>query len=240
MGLEVPGNKLTAWGKLTRERLSYIKLKMGRNERVVSIGESLITVTRIEGFSSDIESVYPGLRRKLLLREELLGTGDFLRRHGQKIAFTTGVFDMIHIGHARYLQLARSLGDVLVVGLNSDLSVRKLKGDGRPILGELRRAEMLSFLEQVDYLTIFSETDGSETIRLLKPDAYLCVEGSWEGDIETKAEVIAMAEHGGNIFHTSRQDPTLSTTAIIERIEALAVNDAMRQFSDLVRRQSED
>ncbi len=158
------------------------------------------------------------LSQKLIPREELESAGDFLRKRNQKIAFTSGAYDVIHKGHARYLNLAKTLGDVLIVGLNSDLSIRGYKGQDRPILHEDDRAEMLSFLEAVDYITIYDEPTGDEVIRRLKPDTYLCVEGSWEDNIETKAEVIAMTQVGGRVYFTPRQDPFQSTSDIISKI----------------------
>lgn len=158
------------------------------------------------------------LRSKIVPRKDLSNLGDFLRSRGYEVVFTTGVFDMIHIGHVRYLELAKSLGDVLVVGLNTDKSVRQLKGPNRPVLTEIQRAEMLSFLGSVDYITLFPETTGAESIKKLKPDVYLCVEGSWEGEIETKKEVIAMSEHSGRVYYVPRQEPTVSTTKIVNKI----------------------
>ncbi len=158
------------------------------------------------------------LRSKIVPRGELLGLGNFLRKRGYEVVFTTGVYDMIHIGHVRYLELARSLGDVLVVGLNTDKSVKRLKGPSRPILTEMQRAEMLSFLGSVDYITLFSESTGAETIKKLKPNAYLCVEDSWEGEIETKKEVVAMSGHAGRVYYAPRQAPTVSTTKIVSKL----------------------
>lgn len=159
------------------------------------------------------------LSQKLIEREELKGLGDFLRARNLRIAYTSGAFDIIHKGHARYLNLAKSLGDVLVVGLNSDSSIRDLKGPNRPILTQEDRAEMLSFLDSVTYITIYEEPTGQEVIKLLRPNSYLCVEGSWEGDLATKKEVIAMADCGGEVFYTPRQNPQSSTSKIIETIE---------------------
>src|SRR3989344_1103361 len=121
-----------------------------RSDKKIKINGQTAVVKYLEGNSTKVE--YPLLRSKLIPRGELQDFGDFLRRRGLRIAFTTGVYDMIHIGHARYLQLARSLGDILVVGLNTDDSVRRLKGENRPVLSEMQRAEMLSFLGFVDYV----------------------------------------------------------------------------------------
>lgn len=213
-------------GKLLMKELEETK--------IVNINGREISVTRVEGSSG---KEHPRLKAKLVARDELSTLGDFLRKRGLQVVFTTGVYDMIHIGHARYLELAKSLGEVLIVGLNSDTSVRELKGPSRPILDEPRRAEMLSFLESVDYLNIYPETHGAEVIRLLKPDVYLCVEGSWEGDIGTKAEVQVIAENGGKVVYCPRQDPSLSTSAIIDKIGMQAGTALLHEFQQFVESQ---
>ena len=92
------------------------------------------------------------------------------RRGGKKIVFTNGCFDLLHAGHVRLLKKARSLGDLLVVAVNSDRSLRRLKGDGRPLVPERQRAEILSALSCVDYVTLFDEATPLETIQAIKPD----------------------------------------------------------------------
>jgi rfaE bifunctional protein nucleotidyltransferase chain/domain len=192
---------------------------MKNETKKVVVDGKRVELTRVQGYNGN------GLPRSVIQKfvpaGELEGLGKFLRSRHLTVAFTTGVYDMIHAGHKRYLELAAKMGDVLVVGLNSDKSVKKLKGPGRPILGEEQRLEMLCALGCVDYVTIYDETDGAKTIKALKPDAYLCVEGSWQGDIVSKAEVKTMAKHGGKVFYAPRQSPTLSTTAILESIEKL-------------------
>src|SRR3989442_4066253 len=94
---------------------------------------------------------------KILSREELLAERARLRVDGQRLVFTNGVFDLLHVGHVRYLAGARALGDALVVALNSDCSVRALKGDGRPVVSQDERAEIIAALRQVSYVTIFGE-----------------------------------------------------------------------------------
>ncbi len=205
---------------------------MSPKNRMVKVKGKSIQVTHING-ASDLEQ-HPFLTKKLIPRSELSSLGDFLRRRGNKIAFTTGVFDMLHIGHARYLQLASTLGDVLVVAVNADVSVKRLKGNNRPILDQNKRAEMVSFLAGVNYITYFEENNGAETIKLLKPDAYLCVEGSWEGDIATKEEVKAMAEIDGHVYYAPRQGPTISTSAIIDKIGKDVGQKLIEEMSKIV------
>lgn len=96
-----------------------------------------------------------------------------LRGQGKKIVTTNGCFDLLHVGHVRYLKAARELGDVLIVGLNSDASVRKLKGPERPINSEDDRAEILASLDCVDYVSIFDENTADEFLKLVKPNIYV-------------------------------------------------------------------
>lgn len=111
-------------------------------------------------------------REKILSREGLHDVLDEHRRARRKIVFANGVFDLLHAGHVRYLQAARSEGDVLVVGINSDASTRKLKGEGRPILTERARATLVAALGAVSYVVIFDETDVNALLREFQPDVH--------------------------------------------------------------------
>jgi D-beta-D-heptose 7-phosphate kinase/D-beta-D-heptose 1-phosphate adenosyltransferase len=107
---------------------------------------------------------------KLLSQDQLLGMREGLRAEGKSLVFTNGVFDLLHVGHVRYLAAARALGDALVVAVNSDRTVRDLKGDGRPVVNENERAEILAALRQVDYVTIFDDISPRSLIAKLQPD----------------------------------------------------------------------
>jgi rfaE bifunctional protein nucleotidyltransferase chain/domain len=111
-------------------------------------------------------------REKIVSREGLHAILEEHRRAGRKIVFANGVFDLLHVGHVRYLQAARAEGDLLVVGINSDASTRKLKGDGRPILTERARAALVAALRVVDYVVIFDELDVNSLLRELQPDVH--------------------------------------------------------------------
>jgi rfaE bifunctional protein nucleotidyltransferase chain/domain len=136
------------------------------------------------------------------------------KRNGRRVVFTNGCFDLLHPGHIRALELARALGDALIVGLNSDSSVRQLKGEGRPIISEAERAEILTALESVDAVVIFDELTPREVISRLLPDV-LVKGGDWPGDrIIGREEVEAT---GGRVVSVPVV-PGYSTSAILRKI----------------------
>ena len=111
-------------------------------------------------------------RQKILSREGVREVLKEHRRAGRRIVFANGVFDLLHVGHVRYLQAARAEGDVLVVGVNSNRSTRTLKGEGRPILTEQARATLVAALAAVDYVVLFDEPDVKPLLRALHPDVH--------------------------------------------------------------------
>lgn len=139
-----------------------------------------------------------------------------LRGQGQRIVFTNGCFDLLHPGHLHTLAQARAYGDVLVVGINSDASVKRLKGEKRPILNENERSLMLAGLESVSYVTIFNEDTPRELILLLHPDV-LVKGGDWSA--ETIVGRVEVESWGGRVELISYQEGR-STTDIIERVLA--------------------
>jgi rfaE bifunctional protein nucleotidyltransferase chain/domain len=136
------------------------------------------------------------------------------KRNGRHVVFTNGCFDLLHPGHIGSLEQARALGDALIVGLNSDASVRQLKGAGRPILPERERAEILAALECVDAVIIFSESTPREVIARLLPDV-LVKGGDWPGDQIVGREEVEAA--GGRVVSIPVV-PGYSTSAILRKI----------------------
>lgn len=134
---------------------------------------------------------------------------------GEKVVFSNGCFDILHIGHIDYLEKARQLGDRLVIGLNSDKSVTKLKGANRPINKEYARSRMLAALEFVDGVTVFSEDTPKELIEFLLPD--ILVKGS-DYSIETIVGAETVLKHGGEVKTIDLVDG-FSTTIIIKKIK---------------------
>ncbi len=143
---------------------------------------------------------------------------------GRKVVWTNGCFDLVHAGHVRNLRDAKALGDILIVGINSDRSVREIKGADRPLVGEAERAELLAALEPVDYVTIFDEPDPRAALARLRPNIH-CKGAEYADGARQLPEREIVLGYGGEIrflpFH-----PGLSTTAIIDRILDIAKNAA--------------
>jgi rfaE bifunctional protein nucleotidyltransferase chain/domain len=152
---------------------------------------------------------------KVLPREEIARRLDEIRGQGGKIVFTCGVFDLLHVGHVRYLEFARALGDALVVGVNSDDSVRRLgKGEQRPLVCAEDRAEVVAALACVDYVCVFDELRPDVSIRALRPNIHV-KDAAYQG--AELPEAAAVAEVGGSIVFAPRVEGR-STTALLERI----------------------
>jgi rfaE bifunctional protein nucleotidyltransferase chain/domain len=151
----------------------------------------------------------------ILSEREILDALSTERRAGKRIAFANGVFDVLHVGHIRYLQGAAAIADVLVVAVNGDDSVRMLKGEGRPVMGERERAELISAVRGVSYVTIFHEKSPSRLLQVLKPD-FQCKGTDYTADSVPEAEVVRA--YGGKVVIVG--DPKdHSTTAILKRMK---------------------
>lgn len=136
------------------------------------------------------------------------------RAEKSRVVFTNGCFDILHAGHVTYLQEAAMQGDILVVGLNSDISVRKIKGDKRPVIGEAQRAKVVAALECVDYVVLFDEPDPENLIRKVNP--HVLVKGAdWSEDKIIGADFV---KHSGGKVERIDLVPEISTTTIIDRI----------------------
>ena len=148
----------------------------------------------------------------VLNRHELKDVREKLKAAGKRLVFTNGCFDILHVGHVRYLRNARELGDVLLVALNTDRSVSRIK-PGRPVISEGQRAEMVASLEMVDYVALFDEDTPYELIKLLRPDV-LVKGGDWK-----REEIV-----GSDIVPETYSLPYIkgaSTSEIIEKIKKL-------------------
>ena len=157
------------------------------------------------------------MNNKVIGRDQLAPLLAEQRRQGRRIVFTNGCFDLMHIGHTRYLQAARNLGDLLVVGVNSDDSVRALnKGTDRPIVPEAQRAEVLAALACVDHVVIVPEPDPGALIATIQPDI-LVKGGDWSLDRIVGRETV---EARGGLVQTIPLVPGVSTTTLVQRIRS--------------------
>lgn len=148
--------------------------------------------------------------------EELVSLRSTWAAQGKKVVWTNGCFDLLHAGHVRNLRDARALGDVLIVGINSDRSVRQIKGPLRPVVPEADRAEVLGALESVDYVTIFDQPDPVEAISMLRPDIH-CKGADYEDGTRAIPERETVLAYGGEIRFLPLH-PGRSTSDLIARI----------------------
>jgi rfaE bifunctional protein nucleotidyltransferase chain/domain len=153
-------------------------------------------------------------KNKIIRLESLKMEIPRLRKQGKKISFTNGCFDIIHYGHVSYLEAAKKHNRILIVGLNSDVSVRKIKGSKRPIVLQAQRAAILAALKCVDFVTIFNEETPLEVIKTLKPD--ILIKGSdWKGKKIVGHDIVQ--GYGGKVEYVKYR-PSFSTTKIIQTI----------------------
>jgi D-glycero-beta-D-manno-heptose 1-phosphate adenylyltransferase len=157
------------------------------------------------------------MQGKILSTSALPGAIRARRARGERIVFTNGCFDLLHVGHTRYLQQAKALGDCLVVGINSDTSVRAIKPNGRPIVPQDQRAEVLAALSCVDYVVIFDDADPQSLIAAVQPDV-LVKGGDWPVDQIVGRDVVQA--RGGQVISIPLV-PDASTTALVRRIQSL-------------------
>jgi rfaE bifunctional protein nucleotidyltransferase chain/domain len=153
---------------------------------------------------------------KLVTKVQLVKIIDTLRAKKKTIVFTNGCFDILHVGHIRYLQQAKSMGDILIVGVNSDESAKKIKGEPRPIVPENERSEIIAALNCVDYVTIFSETTPDNLICLIKPDIHV-KGGDWK--IQHLPEAKLVQSYGGKVIIANHIEGHSTTNLLKEILE---------------------
>jgi D-beta-D-heptose 7-phosphate kinase/D-beta-D-heptose 1-phosphate adenosyltransferase len=172
-----------------------------------------------------MNNVYQLAQQKIVQRAQLVLEVERRQRLGERCVFTNGCFDLLHLGHIRYLQEARALGDFLVMGLNSDESTRQLKGPSRPLVPENERAEILAALQCIDYVTVFPELSANSLLDLLQPAIY--VKGAdyvgadgQQPDLARLPEAQSVMAYGGDIRFIAYL-PHHSTTEMIAKIKHL-------------------
>ncbi|MBI1956417.1 MAG: D-glycero-beta-D-manno-heptose 1-phosphate adenylyltransferase [Acidobacteria bacterium] len=190
--------------------------QLGNLAAGVSVAKSGAAVVYPFEVERDLDAHHFSAEAKVRSREEIAAIAESLRHDHRKIVFTNGCFDLLHAGHMYLLREAKKLGDVLIVGLNSDASVRQLKGDGRPIVPAEDRANTMAALECVDYLVVFDELDPLDLLRQIRPDVLV------KGDDYTESEVVGAAflqSYGGLVcLIPVRQG--ISTSRLVEKIRS--------------------
>lgn len=172
-------------------------------------------------------------KKRLVPMSDLMTLHEQLNEKGKKIVFTAGSWDLLHVGQCRYLSEAKSRGDILVVGVSSNDAIRKVKGPNKPILDEKIRAEMLTYLRDVDFVTILPEPSCTPTLGLLKPDVFITVKEDWASAYKESKEYKTVTKYGGEVEVVDRQSTALSTTKIVQRAIGGELGSIFKDFMEL-------
>ena len=169
-------------------------------------------------------------RKRLISQSDLIALHEKLASAGKKVVFTAGSWDLIHAGQCRYLEKAKTYGDILVVGVSSNDAIRRVKGPNKPILDEKIRAEMLTYLKSVDFVTILPEPSCVPSLGLLKPDVYVTVKEDWTSEYKESKEYKTVTHYGGEVLVVDRQSTSISTTQILQRAIGGALSDTLKDY----------
>jgi len=172
-------------------------------------------------------------KKRLISQGDLMTLHEKLKEKDKKIVFTAGSWDLVHVGQLRYLELAKSKGDILVVGVSSNEAIKKVKGPNKPVLDEKIRAEMLTYLRCVDFVTILPEPSCQPSLGLLKPDIYVTVKEDWTSNYKDSREYKTVTKYGGSVELVDRQSTTISTTKIVQRAIGGHLGDVFKDFMEL-------
>jgi rfaE bifunctional protein nucleotidyltransferase chain/domain len=169
-------------------------------------------------------------KSRFVSQSDLMALGEKLREKKKKIVFTAGSWDLVHVGQCRYLEKSREEGDVLVVGVSSNAAIRSVKGPNKPILDEKIRAEILTYLRCVDFVTVLPEPSCQPSLGLLKPDVYITVKEDWTGDYKNSREYKTVIGYGGEVQVVDRQSTSISTTQILQRAIGGHLSEVLKDF----------
>lgn len=172
-------------------------------------------------------------KKRLISQSDLDTLHDQLKERGKKIVFTAGSWDLIHAGQCRYIERAKAEGDILVVGVSSNDAIKRVKGPNKPILDEKIRAEMLTYLRSVDFVTILPEPSCAPTLGLLKPDVFITVREDWTDNYKQSKEYKTVKKYGGDVQVVDRQSTSISTTKIVQRAIGGHLGDVFKDFMEL-------
>ncbi|HEU4914237.1 MAG TPA: adenylyltransferase/cytidyltransferase family protein [Candidatus Saccharimonadales bacterium] len=172
-------------------------------------------------------------KKRLVAQSDLMTLHEKLKEKDRKIVFTAGSWDLLHVGQCRYLEEAKARGDILVVGVSSNEAIRKVKGPNKPILDEKIRAEMLTYLRSVDFVTILPEPSCVPALGLLRPDVFITVKEDWTDAYKESKEYKTVIKYGGEMTVVDRQSTALSTTKIVQRAIGGQLGDIFKDFMEL-------
>jgi rfaE bifunctional protein nucleotidyltransferase chain/domain len=172
-------------------------------------------------------------KKRLVSQSDLMALHEKLKEKDKTIVFTAGSWDLLHVGQCRYLEEAKKEADILVVGVSSNEAIRRVKGTNKPILDEKIRAEMLTYLRCVDFVTILPEPSCNASLGLLKPDVFITVKEDWAANYKESREYKTVTKYGGKVKVVDRQSTTLSTTAIVQRAIGGQLGDIFKDFMEL-------
>jgi rfaE bifunctional protein nucleotidyltransferase chain/domain len=172
-------------------------------------------------------------KKRLVSQSDLMTLHEKLKEKDRKVVFTAGSWDLLHVGHCRYFEEAKRQGDILVVGVSSDDAIRRVKGPNKPILGEKIRAEMLTYIRDIDFVTILPEPSCQPTLGLLKPDIYITVKEDWTENYKSSKEYKTVVKYGGEVKVVDRQSTVLSTTKIVQRAIGGELGSVFKDFMEL-------
>ncbi|HEY1835854.1 MAG TPA: adenylyltransferase/cytidyltransferase family protein [Candidatus Saccharimonadales bacterium] len=172
-------------------------------------------------------------KKRLVSQSDLMALHEQLKDKGKKVVFTAGSWDLLHVGQCRYLEEAKARGDILVVGVSGNDAIRKVKGPNKPILDEKIRAEMLTYLRSVDFVTVLPEPSCQPTLGLLQPDVFITVKEEWASNYKESKEYKTVTKYGGEVIVVDRQSTALSTTKIVQRAIGGELGNIFKDFMEL-------
>ncbi len=168
--------------------------------------------------------------KQVVPEEKLADLGKFLRKKGKRIVFTTGAYDLIHSGHAHFLAEARTWGDALVVGVSGNSLRRKRRGSVHPLVDQEQRAETLSCLRPVDYVTVVENPEMEKVLADLQPNVFYTIKEDWRNGVRSKKELTAVEEGGGQVIRADRLEPFVSSSEIVERLAHSIIKKELKSF----------
>ena len=198
-------------------------VRLGNVAAGLEVERTGVAVIYRDEIRAELASADGGIARKIATREQAAQLAVEYRRRGESVVFTNGCFDLLHVGHAKILAEAAALGDALIVGLNSDQSVQRLKGAGRPIIGEMDRAALLAALASVHHVVIFDEDTPRELIEAIRPDV-LVKGGTYSPDDIVGADFVT--SYGGRVHVTSIVEGLSTTNVLASAVQGKTLSSA--------------